>query len=148
MQRKKVSLNYFLKKNSDEGSWDKIQMQPEGTYPESFLEKLPIVHWNLLVSMQQNEMFILGMAPEDIEIAISNNDCRTISDKLYRVQKMSIIPSSGQLDITFRHHLETQLNDETDSKLSKRFIKAQSIGSLFNLNPYKVKVDRLGNISI
>jgi len=146
VERKKYGIPIIIHNAAE--VWDKIQMQPEGTYPESFLEKLPIVHWNLLVSMQQNEMFILGMAPEDIEIAISNNDCRTISDKLYRVQKMSIIPSSGQLDITFRHHLETQLNDETDSKLSKRFIKAQSIGSLFNLNPYKVKVDRLGNISI
>ncbi|HPH16758.1 MAG TPA: hypothetical protein PK029_06285, partial [Bacteroidales bacterium] len=77
---------------------------------------------------------------------ISNNDYKAISDKLYRVQKMSIIPSSGQLDLTFRHHLETQLSDDNNSKICKRFIKAQSLNSLFNLQPYKVSIDCLGNI--
>ena len=93
-------------------------------------------------------MFVLGMANEDIQTAIETEDYKNISDKLYRVQKMSIIPSSGQLDITFRHHLETQLTDDANAKSSKRFLKAQSVNSLFSLNPYKLKIDRLGNIAI
>lgn len=146
VERKKYGIPVIIKDASE--VWDKIQLQPEGTYPESFLEKLPDVQWNLQLSMQQNEMFVLGMANEDIQIAIETEDYKTISDKLYRVQKMSIIPSSGQLDITFRHHLETQLTDDANAKSSKRFLKAQSVNSLFSLNPYKLKIDRLGNIAI
>ena len=146
VERKKYGIPVIIKDASK--VWDKIQMQPEGTYPESFLEKLPDVQLKLELSMQQNEMFALGMASEDIQFAIETNDHKTISEKLYRVQKMSIIPSSGQLDITFRHHLETQLTDDANAKSSKRFLKAQSINSLFGLNPYKLKIDRLGNISL
>ena len=122
--------------------WDKIQMQPEGTYPESFLEKLPDIQLKLELSMQQNEMFILGMNPEDIQLAIENKDYMTISDKLYRVQKLS------ENYYTFRHHLETQLVDDDNAKNSKRYIPIRSIGALFGQNPFKLKVDRLGNISL
>ncbi len=146
VERKKYGLPVIIKNAAQ--VWDKIQMQPEGAYPESFLQKLPEVKWNLFVSMQQNEMFVLGMTQEDITEAFTNNNYRVISGKLYRVQKMSIKPSSGQIDIVFRHHLETQIIDDSNTKLSKRFINVQSLGALFSLNPYKLKVDRLGNISI
>ena len=145
VERKKYGIPVLIT-NANE-VWDTIQMQAEGTYPESFLEKLPLAQWNMIMSMQQNEMFILGMTLEEVENSLSNRDSKAISDKLYRIQKMSIIPSSGQLDLTFRHHLETQLVDDTNSKSSKRFIKAQSLGSLFSLNPFKVKIDCLGNIN-
>lgn len=146
VERKKYGIPVIIKDAAE--VWDKIQMQPEGTYPESFLEKLPDVQWNLQLSMQQNEMFVLGMTNEDIQIAIEIKDYKTISDKLYRMQKMSLKPSSGQIDLVFRHHLETQIIDDTNSKTSKRFINIQSLGVLFGLNPYKLKVDRLGNISV
>jgi CRISPR-associated endonuclease Csn1 len=90
--------------------------------------------------MQQNEIFILGMTHEDIQIAIENNDYRQISEHLYRVQKIST------LNYVFRHHLETQIIDDDNSKKSKRFINVRSIGTLFSLNPLKVKIDCLGNI--
>jgi CRISPR-associated endonuclease Csn1 len=144
VERKKYGIPVIIK-NSNE-VWDKIQSQPDDTYPESFLEMLPPANLNLLVSMQQNEMFILGMATDEIEEAIEQQEYRLISDKLYRMQKMSIIPSSGQLDLVFRHHLETQLIDDTNAKSGKRFIKAQSLVSFFSLNPYKVRIDNLGNI--
>ncbi|MFT3753496.1 MAG: hypothetical protein QM800_11700 [Paludibacter sp.] len=117
-------------------------MQPEGTYPESFLEKLPNVQLKLELSMQQNEMFVLGMTNEDIQLAIETNDYKTISDKLYRVQKLS------ENYYTFRHHLETQLVDDDSSKNSKRYIPIRSLGSLFGINPFKLKIDHLGNISL
>ena len=145
VERKKYGIPVIIKNVAE--VWDKIQLQPEGTYPENFLEKLPSVNLNLILSMQQNEMFVLGLAQDEVTKAISNNDYRTISDKLYRVQKMSIKPSSGQIDIVFRHHLETQIIDDTNTKISKRFINVQSLGAIFNLYPYKLKIDRLGNIS-
>ena len=145
VERKKYGIPVIIKNVAE--VWDKIQLQPEGIYPESFLERLPNMNWNLILSMQQNEMFVLGLEKDEITKAISNNDYRTISDKLYRVQKMSIKPSSGQIDIVFRHHLETQIIDDTNTKTSKRFINVQSLGAIFNLYPFKLKIDRLGNIS-
>ena len=146
VELKKYGIPIIIKDASE--TWDKIQMKPEGTYPESFLEKLPDIQLKLEHSMQQNEMFILGLENEDIQRAIENKDYKTISDKLYRMQKMSIKPSSGQIDLVFRYHLETQIIDDSNSKASKRYINIQSLGALFALNPFKLKVDRLGNISI
>lgn len=140
VERKKYGIPVIIKNAAE--VWDKIQMHPEGTYPESFLEKLPVVQLKLELSMQQNEMFVLGMANEEIQIAIETKDYKTISDKLYRVQKL------GSSDYTFRHHLETQLSDEENAKISKRYYRIKSTGSLFGLNPYKLKIDRLGNISL
>jgi len=139
VERKKYGIPVIIKDASE--VWDKIQMQPDGTYPESFLEKLPDVQWKLELSMQQNEMFVLGMTSEDIQMAIETNDYKIISDKLYRVQKLA------EKNYMFRHHLETQIIDDANSKTSKRFINIQSLGALFSLNPYKLKIDRLGNIS-
>lgn len=139
VERKKYGFPVIIQNASE--IWDKIQMQPEGTYPESFLDKLPNVQWNLQISMQQNEMFILGMTDDDVIADIASRDYRTISDKLYRIQKLA------ERNYVFRHHLETQLVDDTDAKTSKRFILIQSIGALFGLNPCKVKVDLLGNIT-
>lgn len=39
--------------------------------------------------MQQNEMFVLEMAQEDVKVAIENNDYKTISEHLYRVNSLS-----------------------------------------------------------
>ena len=75
------------------------------------------------------------MNPEDIQVAIETNDYKTISDKLYRVQKLAGI------NYMFRHHLETQIIDDASSKAIKRFIIIQSLGALFSLKPFKLHVD-------
>lgn len=146
VERKKFGLPVIIKNTNE--VWDTIQQKPEGTFREEFLEKLPGPNLNLEFSMQQNEMFILGMNQEEVSICVDNKDCKAISDKLYRIQKMSIIPSSGQLDITFRHHLETQIIDENNAKIIKRYVKAQSVNSLIALYPFKVKIDCIGNIIV
>ena len=139
VERKKYGIPVIIQNAAE--VWDKIQLQPENTYPESFLEKLPNVQWRLQLSMQQNEMFVLGMTKEDIQLAIVE-DYKTISDKLYRVQKLA------EKNYMFRHHLETQLIDDTNAQISKRFINIRSLGAFDSLNPVKLKIDRLGNISI
>ncbi len=144
VERKKYKIPVIIKNTNE--IWDKILQQPENTYPQSFLEQLPPVNLEMELSIQQNEMFILGMTDEDIKIATENNNNKQISEYLYRVQKLSLKPSSGQIDIVFRHHLETKLVDDNNSKISKRYINVQSLKALFSLNPFKVKIDYLGNI--
>lgn len=144
VERKKYGIPVVIKNTNE--IWDKILSVKDDTYPSSFLEQLPPVNLELSLSMQQNEMFVLGMTEEDVKIAIENGNHRQISEHLYRVQKLSLKPSSGQIDIVFRHHLETQLVDDANSKNSKRYFNVQSLKALFSLNPFKVKIDCLGNI--
>lgn len=141
VERKKYGIPVII--NNTNEVWDKILLQAEGTYPESFLEKLPLANWTIELSMQQNEMFVLGMTKDDVESAISNNDYIHISDKLYLVWSLS------ESDFWFKHHLETKgsdLKDAIGAKECKRFYRFKSLGSLFNLQPYKLKIDCLGNI--
>ncbi len=85
-------------------------------------------------------MFVLGMTEEGVKIAIESGDYRQISEYLYRVQKISTT------NYMFRHHLETQIVDDTNSKISKRYFNVQSLKALFSLNPFKLKMNRLGQI--
>lgn len=140
VERKKYGIPVVIQDSNQ--VWDKIFEAQEGTYPDSFLEKLPKSNLKLNLSMQQNEMFILGMPSDETALAIERKDYTTISEKLYRIQKL------GSSDYTLRHHLETQIVDDTNAKESKRFMRINSIGALFLLQPCKVKIDRLGNISI
>jgi CRISPR-associated endonuclease Csn1 len=142
VERKKHGLPVVIKNTNE--VWDKIWQQPENTYSQSFLEQLPSANLELKLSMQQNEMLILGMTAEEIKNSIENSDYKSISDKLYRVQKITI--NGKTIDIFFRHHLETQLNDNAHAKTSKRFIRIASLGALFALHPMKVKIDCLGDI--
>lgn len=113
---------------------------------ESFLENLPDVSWTFMESMQQNEMFVLGMDDESFESAIAQKDYAALSKHLYRVQKLT----SG--DYYFRHHLETTVDDkygdikspETSKKIGK--LIRTGITGLMGYNPHKVRINLLGEI--
>lgn len=139
VERKKYGLPIIIKNTNE--IWDKIWSTKDNDFPQSFLEQLPPANLELDLSMQQNEMFVLGMPEEDLKNAIANNDYKAISENLYRVQKIS------STNYMFRHHLETQIIDDDNSKKSKRFISCRSIGGLFSLYPFKVKINCLGNLN-
>jgi CRISPR-associated endonuclease Csn1 len=141
-KKKKYEVPVIIKNTNE--IWDKILEQPEDTYPQSFLEQLPPANLELALSMQQNEMFILGLTNDEIKDAIEKGNYKLISERLYRVQK--IFGNKKQIEIVFRHHLETKLNDDINAKISERFVKIQSLSALFSRNPFKVKIDCLGNI--
>jgi len=107
---------------------------------KAFLEKLPKDNWQLQQSLQQNEMFILGMHKADAEKALAEKDYQTISNHLYRVQKIS------NTNYVFRHHLETELNDSNEANIAKRFYSIRSISAFEKQNPIKVSVNNIGKI--
>lgn len=124
--------------------WNKA-LDSKENYLQTFLDKLPSDDCQLHLSMQQNEMFVLGMKSDDVKIALANGDKKIICEHLYRVQKMSL-NGNGQINIWFRHHLETILNDTEESKRAKRFYNMQSIGALEKENPVKVRINNIGEI--
>lgn len=144
VERKKYRIPVVIENPSE--VWDSLQTRKE-ELPQSFLEKLPEDGWTLHLTMQQNEMFVLGMTEEEWNDAVSRKDRLVLSIHLFRMQKMSI-KGNGQIDLTFRHHLETELIDSNEAKQLKRFYNIQSLGALFKLNPKKVRVNVLGEFEV
>ncbi len=111
---------------------------------QSFIDKLPADNLKLKHSLQQNEMFILGLNKEDADKAIAENNKRLISKHLY------LVWSIGENQYWFRHHLETknsELKQTWGAKESKRYYLFKSVGAFLAQNPVKVKVNCLGDIS-
>lgn len=140
VERKKYDLPIIIKNPNE--VWDKV-LSSEVDYPDSFLEKLPNDKLVFNTSLQQNEMFILGMEIEEFKAAIKENNNRILSDYLY------ICWSISESDYWFRHHLETrntELKSLSGSKEAKRYYRCKSIGAFEKLNPQKVIINNLGEI--
>ena len=139
VERKKFGLPVIIENPTE--VWNQI-LNEEKELPEDFLKKLPLDGWKFLTSLQQNEMFLLGMPDEEIEKAISENDNALLSRHLYRVQKIT------SKDYFFRHHLETEINDNADALKLKKFYRIKSIKSFEQLNPVKVRINLLGQLKV
>lgn len=144
VERKKYKLPIVIKNTQE--VWNKV-LEANGRYPQDFIDKLPKDGLELIFSMQQNEMFLLGLEYHEVKDVLDNAEFSKISNNLYRIQKLTIIGNST-LNIWFRHHLETNLIDTAEAKEAKRYINIQSIGALLKLNPTKVSISNIGEISL
>jgi len=138
VERKKYKIPTVITNSSD--IWNQFL---DKELPESFLNKLPADNLNLKFSMQQNEMFILGLSKEEFDEAVKNNDKSLLSKHLYLVWSIT----DG--DYFFRHHLETKNSElkKTDgAKEGKRYFRL-STKALIDLNPVKVRLNHLGEIT-
>lgn len=141
VERKRFGFPIIIKDSTE--VWNKILNKDE--YPESFVKKLPLDKWVFRESLQQNEMFVLGMNEDDYVEAIKINNKKEISKFLYRTQKISL-KGNGQIDMTFRYHLETNLIDSSEAKISNRFYNIQSVKAFEKLNPKKIRINNIGEI--
>ena len=148
VERKKYGVPVIISDTAE--LWENITKQ----MPQAFLNQLPeSAKWQLKFSMQQNEMFILGMEEELYQDAMRKNDYATLSKYLYRVQKIT----TGAY--VFRKHIETQTDDiYLDENGKKKFslVKSKqkdavhwitSPNLLKNINPHKVRISLTGKIS-
>jgi CRISPR-associated endonuclease Csn1 len=142
VERKKFGIPVIIE--DAKKVWDNI-LESKEDYSDSFLSKLPKDNWIFEQSLQQNEMFILGLSKEDVEKAISEKNKKVLSNYLYLVWSIS------EDNYWFRHHLETKNSDlkkAAGAKESKRFYLFKSIGAFVNANPIKVKINNLGELKI
>ncbi len=143
VERKKYGLPTIITDLAQ--AWDSVT----DAMPQSFQSQLPeSATWKFKFSMQQNEMFILGLEEELYQEAMRNGDYATLSKHLYRVQSIS------KCDYFFRHHLETSVDDkyngEKNANLSTKMgklIRVKSLGSLEKQNPHKVHISVIGKIT-
>ncbi len=139
VERKKYKIPYIIRNTHD--LWNSLLGKQ---LPQSFLDKLPTDNLELQFSMQQNEMFILGLSKEEFEEAMQHENKSLLSKHLYLVWSLS------NNDYWFRHHLETknsELKNIESAKESKRYHRFKSVGSLIALNPIKIRVNHLGEIT-
>jgi len=115
--------------------------------PKDFLETLPHDDWKFVISLQANEMLILGMEDADYQKAIQDADYHTLNKHLYRVQKLAT------KNYCFRYHTETSVDDKYNgeknemlSKQMKKLILIQSLDRLWMEHPHKVQINLLGEI--
>lgn len=143
VERKRYGVPVMI--TDPKGMWD-ILLDKE--LPQEFLEKLPKDDWQYVLSMQENEMFVLGMEDDEFNDAIESQDYATLNKHLYRVQSIS----SG--DYYFRYHTETKVDDKYEGiekgkdasiKLGA-MMRIRSFRSFFAKFPHKVKVNLLGQI--
>lgn len=148
VERKKYGIPTIITNPAE--VWDKVTEQ----MPESFQEQLPkSATWQFKFSMQQNEMFVLGLEEELYQDALRREDYTLLSRYLYRVQKLT----AGAY--VFRKHTETKTDDRYSdengtkifSLLKSRQLEAvqwiMSLGALKSLNPHKVRVSVTGKIT-
>ncbi|MFH6991536.1 type II CRISPR RNA-guided endonuclease Cas9 [Flavobacterium sp. FlaQc-48] len=95
--------------------------------------------WEFLFSLKQNEYFIFpsdGFNPEEIDL-LNPGNYALISPNMFRVQKL------GTKDYNFRHHLETQLldNSELNNIAYKRIRSPKELSKMV-----KVRINHLGQI--
>ncbi len=135
VERKKYGLPVIVRDTN--ALWDSLL---DKELPEAFLQNLPPAGLSLVLSMQQNEMFVLGMPEEEYQEAIRKNDKRMINKYLYRVQKI------GVKDYTFRFHIETQIDDSNEALAMHKFYRVRSINALLALSPHKIVITSLGGM--
>lgn len=119
--------------------WEKIQNSGL-EYPDSFLKRLPSIDWEFKFSIQQNEMFILGLQEQERMELLSHSNFSAISPYLFRVESFSVS------DINFSHHLETDTEFSENTRIIKNHYRVRSLASLLELQPFKVKISYLGKI--
>ena len=137
VERKNLGLPVIVDNPTE--IWDNLTSSDK-EYPTDILDNLPEHDWSFIVSMQQNEMFILGMSDDEYNDAIEAKDKKALCENLYRVQNLS------SSDYVFRRHVETSVDVDETAKLSKKLYRVRSFKALFTLNPRKVSITSLGEI--
>lgn len=138
IKRKQQKLPVIITNPSE--TWDELLCA--GFDDQEILNKMPQPDWHYITSIQQNEMFVFNLSDEELQLAIQGNNYVLISKHLYRVQKISK-QSAGAVNLWFRHHLETELDDSAAAKELKKFINLQTLN---NMTGIKVKINNLGSI--
>lgn len=135
VERKKYGIPVIIENPSE--VWDSIM---DKDLPESFLNALPDPTWTFDISLQQNEMFVLGMTEDEWNDAITNKNFKVLCNFLYKVQSIS------SSDYFFTLNTNTLPFDKAKAnKEDKRFLR-KSISAFFNLNPHKVRISVLGDL--
>ena len=111
--------------------WEAVQRKKKKL---PVFEPEPYKGWQLVETLQENDLFLMGLSSEEIRNNRSNQ--AFLKDYLYRVQKIS------SMYYVFRHHYASTL-DNPNQVVSIRSFKAWN-----SYNPIGVKQNILGQLTI
>lgn len=110
---------------------------------EKVLHLLPPADYEFVDSFQLNEMVVIGLSDEELQRAVDQQDYRTLSEHLYRVQQIS------SMYYVFRYHLETSVADDKNTKgRIPKFHRVRSLKAYEEKKIHKVHIDLLGRITL
>lgn len=138
VKRKQAGLRPIIKNPSE--AWDIVLSNGESDLFKGIAATLPPDGSEFVMSLQRNEMVVLGMSDEQWSDAVASNDIRTINKHLYRVWKLR----SGEYCFKFQTNTTAAIED--GDKEIKQFYIIKSISSLKALCPRKVTISILGKL--
>lgn len=139
MKRQKYGLPVII--SNPRETADIVLRLPENPDTEEITESLPSPDWTFLYSLQMNEMVILGLSEEQLSDARSTNDRQTLTQHLYRVQKLS----DGEY--VFRLHTCVNSDKNQNDNAMGMFYRLCSFDAIKEKNLSKVYVNCLGEIT-
>lgn len=140
VKRKQAGLPSIIKKPAE--AWESLIASEEYDGAEEIANALPPADSEFVMSLQRNEMVVLGMSDDEWNDAVTTNDLSFVNKHLYRVWKLS----SGVY--CFKYHTNTTAAIEEGDKEIRQFYIISSIPSLAALYPRKVTVSMLGKINL
>lgn len=139
IKRKKAGLPAIIKNPAD--AWNILMAQGESESTDEIARTMPPDGSTFIMSLQRNEMVVLGMSDDEWRDAVASKDICTINRHLYRVWKLR------RGEYCFKFHTNTAAAIEVGDKPLKQFY-ITSISSLSALIPRKVEVSLLGKIDL
>ncbi|MBR6124544.1 type II CRISPR RNA-guided endonuclease Cas9 [Candidatus Saccharibacteria bacterium] len=135
VERKKYGLPIVITNPID--AW---KLAREQNCPKEFLDCLPNENWIYEQSLQENEMFVMGLDDNMYDKAVAEKNYALLNQHLYRVQKIS------SSDYYFRYHLETKLDDSASAIEIGKYKRIRSFKAFALAKPHKVKISLLGKL--
>lgn len=139
VKRKLAGLPPIIKNPSE--AWDMVLANGNSDLFKGIAATLPPDDSEFVMSLQRNEMVVLGMSDEQWSDAVASNDIRTINKHLYRVWKLR----SGEYCFKFQTNTSAAIED--GDKEIKQFYRITSISFLIDLHPRKVTISILGKFN-
>jgi CRISPR-associated endonuclease Csn1 len=137
VERKKYGVSSIIVNPQEE--LDKIH-QSDKDIPEAILNTLPNAEWQMMLTLQQNEMFIIGMSDEEFDSAMQNDNLAELTAHMYRVQKLT----NG--DYFFRRQTSTSSDTKKTEFENGNVFRIRSLNKIKDYNPIKVKINLIGKI--
>lgn len=139
VRRKQAGIPPIIKNPTE--VWDTIITSNDTNCFKDIVDTLPPDRSEFIMSLQRNEMIVLGMTDEEWTEAITSNNLKVINRHLYRVWKL------GSKDYCFKFHTNTSAAIEDGDKEIKQYYRIKSIPPLLALHPRKVTVSVLGKFN-
>lgn len=140
VKRKRLGIPSIIK--DPDAAWAILENLPDSEDIAEIAETMPPLGSKYVSSLKMGEMYIIGLGEDAVNDAFRDNDLKTLTSHLYRVQKI------GENDYNFRLHTWTSVDAKRDKedKLMEAYKRIQSLNSLRNQNLVAVIVDELGHI--